>query len=142
AKKFDDRFDVSCDKDTACPPRVTGWATVKVYGDENPPPAQAVTVVANNPPSPRPAIVKTARSEHVLVFPARAIAVLNSMARAPGPPAQPTTTVAHGPTTVAQRLAKLASLAKTDATTLAHDAFVRRVAVAAKSSSVPQRLAS
>jgi len=31
AKKFDTRFDISCDKDTACPPMVTGWATVKVF---------------------------------------------------------------------------------------------------------------
>jgi hypothetical protein len=42
AKKFDDRFDISCDKDTKCPPQVTGWVTIKVYGDERPEPAVAV----------------------------------------------------------------------------------------------------
>jgi hypothetical protein len=31
AKKFDDRFDISCDKDTKCPPQVTGWVDVKVF---------------------------------------------------------------------------------------------------------------
>jgi hypothetical protein len=144
AKKFDDRFDISCDKDTACPPKVTGWATVKVYGEENPAaPTQAAIVVANNTPRPRPATVKTAHSEHILVFPARALAVLNSIARPSSPPAQPTAAVAQAPTTVAQRLAKLATLAKADATIRAHDAFVRHVAAAAKASSgVAQRLAS
>ena len=33
AKKFDSRFDISCDKDMACPHQVTGWATIKVYAD-------------------------------------------------------------------------------------------------------------
>jgi hypothetical protein len=32
AHKFDRRFDVSCDKDMDCPPGVTGWATIHVYG--------------------------------------------------------------------------------------------------------------
>lgn len=32
AQKFDTRFDISCDKDMACPPTVTGWATINVYG--------------------------------------------------------------------------------------------------------------
>lgn len=31
AKKFDRRFDINCDKDAACPPEVTGWATITVY---------------------------------------------------------------------------------------------------------------
>jgi hypothetical protein len=47
AKKFDNRFDISCDKDTNCPPQVTGWATIKVYGEERPQPTVAV---ANNEP--------------------------------------------------------------------------------------------
>ena len=34
AKKFDHRFDISCDKDTTCPSEVTGWATIRVYGPE------------------------------------------------------------------------------------------------------------
>lgn len=33
AKKYDTRFDISCDKDMACPPEVTGWTTIKVYDD-------------------------------------------------------------------------------------------------------------
>jgi hypothetical protein len=36
AKKFDSRFDISCDKDTNCPPQVTGWATIKVYDADRP----------------------------------------------------------------------------------------------------------
>lgn len=32
AKKFDHRFDISCDKDTTCPGQVTGWVDVKVSG--------------------------------------------------------------------------------------------------------------
>jgi hypothetical protein len=36
AKKYDSRFDISCDKDTACPNQVAGWATIKIYGEEKP----------------------------------------------------------------------------------------------------------
>jgi hypothetical protein len=31
ARKFNSRFDISCDKDTSCPYEVAGWAIVKVY---------------------------------------------------------------------------------------------------------------
>ena len=31
AKKFDNRFDISCDKDTNCPKQVTGWVDIKVF---------------------------------------------------------------------------------------------------------------
>lgn len=31
ARKFDRRFDISCDKDKSCPPEVTGWAIIRVY---------------------------------------------------------------------------------------------------------------
>jgi hypothetical protein len=31
AKKYDSRFDISCDKDTNCPGQVTGWADIKVF---------------------------------------------------------------------------------------------------------------
>lgn len=31
ARKYDSRFDISCDKDMACPYEVTGWAVIKVY---------------------------------------------------------------------------------------------------------------
>jgi hypothetical protein len=37
ARKFNTRFDISCDKDADCPPEVTGWATIKVYGYLSPP---------------------------------------------------------------------------------------------------------
>jgi hypothetical protein len=31
ARKFNSRFDISCDKDTSCPYEVAGWAIVKLY---------------------------------------------------------------------------------------------------------------
>jgi hypothetical protein len=31
ARKFDKRFDISCDKDKTCPPEVTGWTVIKIY---------------------------------------------------------------------------------------------------------------
>jgi hypothetical protein len=31
AKKYDSRFDISCDKDTDCPGQVTGWVDIKVF---------------------------------------------------------------------------------------------------------------
>jgi hypothetical protein len=34
AKKYDSRFDISCDKDKSCPYEVAGWTTIKVYADE------------------------------------------------------------------------------------------------------------
>ena len=34
AKKYDTRFDISCDKDRSCPSQVTGWTTIKVYRDD------------------------------------------------------------------------------------------------------------
>jgi len=33
ARKFDGRFDISCDKDRRCPLVVAGWTTVKVFED-------------------------------------------------------------------------------------------------------------
>jgi hypothetical protein len=36
AKKFDRRFDVSCDKDKTCPGQVTGWTTIRVYQPNQP----------------------------------------------------------------------------------------------------------
>jgi hypothetical protein len=30
-KRFNDRFDISCDKDTLCPPRVTGVKKVEIF---------------------------------------------------------------------------------------------------------------
>lgn len=34
AKKFDSRFDISCDKDTNCPGQVTGWVDIKVFAED------------------------------------------------------------------------------------------------------------
>lgn len=31
AKKYDRRFDISCDKNTNCPPQVTGWTRIRVF---------------------------------------------------------------------------------------------------------------
>ena len=46
APKFDTRFDISCDKDTDCPPGVTGWATINVYGPiAAPQPARQTAIV-------------------------------------------------------------------------------------------------
>jgi hypothetical protein len=44
AKKYDSRFDISCDKDFACPYQVTGWADIKVF-DPNPPVAPRTPAV-------------------------------------------------------------------------------------------------
>jgi hypothetical protein len=44
AKKYDSRFDISCDKDFACPYQVTGWADIKVF-DPNPPAAPGAPAV-------------------------------------------------------------------------------------------------
>src|SRR5437660_3875860 len=52
AKKFDSRFDISCDKDTACPYQVAGWTTIKVYDADQP--QSAVPVVARSEPPTRP----------------------------------------------------------------------------------------
>ena len=45
AKKFDSRFDISCDKDTNCPPQVTGWTDIKVYDADRPDQAAVPTVI-------------------------------------------------------------------------------------------------
>jgi hypothetical protein len=31
ARKYDSRFDISCDKNTTCPPLVTGWTVIRVF---------------------------------------------------------------------------------------------------------------
>jgi hypothetical protein len=31
AKKYDHRFDISCDKDMDCPNKVTGWVVVRIF---------------------------------------------------------------------------------------------------------------
>lgn len=67
AKKYDTRFDISCDKDFTCPYQVTGWADIKVF-DEN---RQAA-------PSAPAAVATLARRR--MVIPVRHIAVLRSRA--------------------------------------------------------------
>jgi hypothetical protein len=52
AKKYDSRFDISCDKDTNCPGQVTGWVDIKVFVEDPcrlPPPAPAVAVIVRPP---------------------------------------------------------------------------------------------
>jgi hypothetical protein len=34
AKKYNTRFDISCDKDKSCPAEVTGWTTIKVFKED------------------------------------------------------------------------------------------------------------
>jgi hypothetical protein len=34
AKKYDSRFDISCDKDTNCPGQVTGWVDIKIFAED------------------------------------------------------------------------------------------------------------
>ena len=35
ALKYDDRFDISCDKDKKCPYEVTGWYDINIIGGKN-----------------------------------------------------------------------------------------------------------
>jgi hypothetical protein len=63
AKKYDSRFDISCDKDFACPYQVTGWADIKVF-DPN---SSAATSA--------PATIATAAHRRMAI-PVRHIAVL------------------------------------------------------------------
>jgi hypothetical protein len=48
AKKYDSRFDISCDKDMACPYQVAGWAMIKVFDIGRAQPAAAVAKLADN----------------------------------------------------------------------------------------------
>ena len=51
AKKYDSRFDISCDKDTDCPGKVTGWVDIKVFARDpcrlspEPPPRPVASLV-------------------------------------------------------------------------------------------------
>jgi hypothetical protein len=57
AKKFDNRFDISCDKDMACPYQVAGWATIKVFDIGRPQPTPAVAKLAANSHALRAAVL-------------------------------------------------------------------------------------
>src|SRR5947207_13766308 len=49
AKKFDTRFDISCDKDTACPYKVAGWTDIKVFDVGRPQPAVLMAKAPDTP---------------------------------------------------------------------------------------------
>ncbi|HZT87838.1 MAG TPA: hypothetical protein VFA12_07700 [Stellaceae bacterium] len=46
ARKYDSRFDISCDKDMNCPGQVTGWAVIRVFGPERREPVIAAAAQA------------------------------------------------------------------------------------------------
>ncbi|HEX3883132.1 MAG TPA: hypothetical protein VHW66_10775 [Stellaceae bacterium] len=64
AKKYDNRFDISCDKDTTCPGLVTGWADIKVLSQNLcrlPAAARAVNAATLATSLSRPAPVSVGR---------------------------------------------------------------------------------
>jgi hypothetical protein len=71
AKKYDSRFDISCDKNTNCPPQVTGWTVIRVFAVRAlPQPAPIIStaaMIAAAPIDPVPAIVNIAGAAPVLV---------------------------------------------------------------------------
>lgn len=65
AKKFDTRFDISCDKDTKCPRGVTGWADIKVFDIGRPQPAVLTTLTPDKPAAEHAtAVTKPAQTTH------------------------------------------------------------------------------
>ena len=57
AKKYDSRFDISCDKDMDCPSQVTGWVDIQVFS-EDPCKLPTTTVAAARPaPAAPPRVV-------------------------------------------------------------------------------------
>lgn len=131
AKKFDTRFDISCDKDATCPPHVTGWTMIRVFEEQRDGSAPVIETAAQTVAAP---VAKATAPLQTAAAPANRSAVPGAMAAAV-PPAKPRTPLV--------RLANLARRPpKSDPTVLEHDAFVRRVAAAAKASTgVAQRLA-
>ena len=79
AKKFDNRFDVSCDKDTTCTRQVTGWADIKIFDVGRP--QQAVVAKASDRPAPQRVLasVRLAASTppHRLSAPVRVLAAMH-----------------------------------------------------------------
>jgi hypothetical protein len=87
AKKFDDRFDISCDKDTACPPQVTGWTTIRVYDDERREAAAAVTKIAAIAPTRSPTVlIKTTKHVAQRHAEPRPVALVSVAAQKPASP--------------------------------------------------------
>ena len=81
AKKYDNRFDISCDKDTTCPPGVTGWATIKVYDTDassSGPQASITPAVLRSAPPPKPIPVLLGHYAHLR----HAVVRLRDIARA------------------------------------------------------------
>jgi hypothetical protein len=64
AKKYDTRFDISCDKDMACPYQVAGWTMVKVYDDQRAEAAAVPAVLTGDHRHRARGQVKTAQHEH------------------------------------------------------------------------------
>jgi len=65
AKKYDSRFDISCDKDFACPFQVTGWTDIKVYAEvkvDDDGHRQPVAVATISAPPSRNAVASAARA--------------------------------------------------------------------------------
>jgi len=65
AKKFDSRFDISCDKDTDCPGHVTGWTDIQVFAEN---PCKLTT------PAPRPLAAIARPLLRLAVLTSRAVA--------------------------------------------------------------------
>lgn len=105
ATKFDTRFDISCDKDTDCPPTVTGWTTIRVYDDASAETAPPVTKLADKAPVPHPlhATLNPGHPTRIarLLRGSRAPALAKPMLVAAKAPAGPV-----APSPVAQRLIK------------------------------------
>jgi hypothetical protein len=95
AKKYDDRFDISCDKDKSCPYEVAGWTTVKIYAEERAAPATVVKVAdkkdaekktadkkaADKKIADKPGRDKVARNDHRRGAVARVAAAAKSAAK-------------------------------------------------------------
>jgi hypothetical protein len=77
AKKFDNRFDVSCDKDTTCPKQVTGWADIKVFDTVRP--QQTVVAKASDTPAPQRATAVRVAANTTPQRPSAPVRVLAAM---------------------------------------------------------------
>ena len=69
AKKYDSRFDISCDKDTDCPNKVTGWTEIMVFAEN---PCRAASPAS----SPAPRQVAALAKRLLLVKPLLRLAAL------------------------------------------------------------------
>lgn len=67
AKKYDSRFDISCDKDTNCPGQVTGWTEITIFNED-------LCKVPANAPRTLAAALRPLRTEVATARPLRTIA--------------------------------------------------------------------